>query len=182
MASLSRPAGTTVSKHVSGTSTAVWSGIGWKRAMVAWRDAVNQALEALVRDPPAHVETWEQVRVLLPQPESFAWPAAAELPLDAVDPVTSRRSSDGLACLPTNGQRWSEYGRTWVFDGSGWGPVVAALSLASSLLPERTLAQLLDPVADKDRQFRVTDAPGGEAVVYCDGTNYLRVSDQSPVK
>lgn len=83
---------------------------------------------------------------------------------------------------PTNGQRWTEYGRTWVFDGSGWGQVVAALTLAASLLPERTLAQLLDPVADKDRQFRVLDAPGGEAVVYCDGASYLRVSDQSPVK
>ncbi len=83
---------------------------------------------------------------------------------------------------PTNGQRWTEYGRTWVFDGSGWGPVVAALATATALLPERTLAQLLDPVADKNRQFRVTDAPGGEAVVYCDGVAYLRVSDQSPVK
>lgn len=51
------------------------------RAMVAWRDAVNQALEALVLDPPAGIETWEQVRALLPQPEAFAWPGVMELPL-----------------------------------------------------------------------------------------------------
>lgn len=57
------------------------------RAMVAWRDAVNQALEALVKAPPAGIETWEQVRPLLPQPEAFAWPTTAELPLDAVPPV-----------------------------------------------------------------------------------------------
>ncbi|MGH8424102.1 MAG: hypothetical protein ACRER3_17370, partial [Pseudomonas fluorescens] len=44
------------------------------RAMVAWRDAVNQALEAMVMAPPAGVVTWEQVQALLPQPESFAWP------------------------------------------------------------------------------------------------------------
>lgn len=51
-------------------------------AMIAWRDAVNQRLEQLVASPPAGLETWEQVRALLPQPESFAWPAAVELPLD----------------------------------------------------------------------------------------------------
>lgn len=51
------------------------------RAMVAWRDAVNQALEALVLAPPEGVETWDQVRALLPQPEAFAWPGVVELPL-----------------------------------------------------------------------------------------------------
>ncbi len=54
------------------------------RAMVAWRDAVNQALEALVASPPPGIETWEQVVVLLPQPEAFPWPGKLELPLDAV--------------------------------------------------------------------------------------------------
>lgn len=52
------------------------------RAMVAWRDAVNLQLEQLVLAPPAGIETWDQVRALLPQPESFAWPEKAELPLD----------------------------------------------------------------------------------------------------
>lgn len=57
------------------------------RAMVAWRDAVNQALEALVLNPPASVESWDQVRALLPQPEAFAWPDRVELPLDTGSPV-----------------------------------------------------------------------------------------------
>lgn len=52
------------------------------RAMVAWRDAVNTALEVLVANPPPGLATWEQVRVLLPQPEAFDWPAEVELPLD----------------------------------------------------------------------------------------------------
>ncbi|HEL7749013.1 TPA: hypothetical protein UL761_000524 [Stenotrophomonas maltophilia] len=51
------------------------------RAMVAWRDAVNQALEQLVLAPPTGVETWDQVRALLPQPEEFGWPEEAFLPL-----------------------------------------------------------------------------------------------------
>lgn len=51
------------------------------RAMVAWRDAVNQALEQLVLAPPTGIETWDQVRALLPQPEAFDWPEKAELPL-----------------------------------------------------------------------------------------------------
>lgn len=83
---------------------------------------------------------------------------------------------------PVNGDRWVEFGRTWVFDGVGWGAVVSASSTAPALLPERTLAQLLNAALDKNKQFRVTDAPGGEAVVYSDGTSYLRISDQSPVK
>ncbi len=52
------------------------------RAMVAWRDAVNQQLEQLVLAPPSGIESWDQVRALLPQPETFAWPEKAELPLD----------------------------------------------------------------------------------------------------
>lgn len=57
------------------------------KAMVAWRDAVNQKLEQLVAAPPAGVSTWEQVKVLLPQPEAFNWPAEVELPLDGVPPI-----------------------------------------------------------------------------------------------
>lgn len=55
------------------------------RAMVAWRDAVNQALEALVLAPPAGIETWEQVQALLPQPTQFNWPSSVELPLGVGD-------------------------------------------------------------------------------------------------
>lgn len=55
------------------------------RAMVAWRDGVNQALEQLVLAPPEGIETWDQVRGLLPQPESFDWPEKVELPLDTDD-------------------------------------------------------------------------------------------------
>ncbi len=51
------------------------------RAMVAWRDAVNQELESLVLAAPAGIETWEQVRALLPQPEAFNWPGEVSLPL-----------------------------------------------------------------------------------------------------
>ena len=57
------------------------------RAMVAWRDAGNQALEALVKAPPAGVETWEQVRALLPQPGAYSWPSEVDLPLDGVPPI-----------------------------------------------------------------------------------------------
>lgn len=51
------------------------------RAMVAWRDAVNQELEALVLAAPAGIETWDQVRALLPPPEAFNWPGEVSLPL-----------------------------------------------------------------------------------------------------
>lgn len=57
------------------------------RAMVAWRDDVNLALEQLVLAPPAGIETWDQVRLLLPQPEAYPWPGAVELPLDTGDKV-----------------------------------------------------------------------------------------------
>ncbi|HDS1096453.1 TPA: hypothetical protein ACKP89_000539 [Stenotrophomonas maltophilia] len=60
------------------------------RAMVAWRDAVNQRLEELVLAPPAGIATWEQVRPLLPQPEAFLWPASVELPLEAGDGPTAQ--------------------------------------------------------------------------------------------
>lgn len=56
------------------------------RAMVAWRDAVNQALEAMVMNPPADVDTWEEVQALLPQPDTFSWPPKVDLPLEGVDP------------------------------------------------------------------------------------------------
>lgn len=57
------------------------------KAMVAWRDAVNQKLEQLVAAPPAGIETWEQVKALLPQPEAFNWPSEVDLPLDGVPPI-----------------------------------------------------------------------------------------------
>ena len=56
-------------------------------AMVAWRDAVSLKLEHLVMARPAGIETWEQVKPLLPQPEAYDWPAPVELPLDGVPPV-----------------------------------------------------------------------------------------------
>ena len=57
------------------------------KAMAAWRDAINQKLEQLVAAPPVGVETWEQVKALLPQPESFNWPSEVDLPLDGVPPI-----------------------------------------------------------------------------------------------
>lgn len=81
---------------------------------------------------------------------------------------------------PVVGQAFTEYGRTWIFDGSGWASPSAAM-LADPILPVRTVSQLNDAARDQNRQFRVTDAPGGEAVVYSDGSDYRRVSDQSPV-
>lgn len=51
------------------------------RAMVAWRDAVNLELEMLVLERPAGIETWDQVRALLPPPENFNWPGEVSLPL-----------------------------------------------------------------------------------------------------
>ena len=48
---------------------------------------VNQALETLVLAPPAGIETWEQVKPLLPQPEAYDWPAPVERQLDGVPPV-----------------------------------------------------------------------------------------------
>ncbi|WDI91910.1 hypothetical protein [Xanthomonas campestris] len=81
---------------------------------------------------------------------------------------------------PYAGQPWTEYGRNWVYDGNGWGAVVSALP-GGSVLPVRTVSQLTNAAADINRQFRCTDAPGGEAIIYSDGTTYLRHSDQSPV-
>ncbi|NIJ87005.1 hypothetical protein FHY35_004055 [Xanthomonas arboricola] len=81
---------------------------------------------------------------------------------------------------PAKGQTWTEFGRTWVYDGAGWGAVVSALP-GGSVLPVRTVSQLTDAAADINRQFRCTDAPGGEAIIYSDGTTYRRQSDQSPV-
>ncbi|WP_159093990.1 hypothetical protein [Stenotrophomonas sp. ZAC14D2_NAIMI4_6] len=53
------------------------------QAMSAWRDDVNLALVALVQNPPEGIETWDQVRPMLPQPEAYPWPGAVELPLGA---------------------------------------------------------------------------------------------------
>ncbi|MHC1651815.1 hypothetical protein ACODUL_00735 [Stenotrophomonas maltophilia] len=44
---------------------------------------MNQQLEQRVLAPPAGIETWDQVRALLPQPGAFAWPENTELPLDS---------------------------------------------------------------------------------------------------
>ena len=57
------------------------------RAMVAWRDAVNQELESLVLAQPVGIETWDQVKALLPQPESFEWPDEVALPLGRTEPT-----------------------------------------------------------------------------------------------
>lgn len=58
------------------------------RAMVAWRDAVYGGLEDLAANPPANIETWEQVRVLLPQPEAYDFPdTEVLLPGSEIDPV-----------------------------------------------------------------------------------------------
>jgi hypothetical protein len=56
------------------------------RAMVAWRDAVNTALETMVLNPPAGVDTWDEVQALLSQPEAFNWPPKVDLPLDGLEP------------------------------------------------------------------------------------------------
>jgi hypothetical protein len=69
-------------------------------AMIAWRDAVNQALEALALAPPPGVETWEQVLPLLPQPGAFSWPAAVELPLGELDKAVMTQVSDSPDSTP----------------------------------------------------------------------------------
>lgn len=56
-------------------------------AMIQWRDDVNLALEQLVLNPPVGIETWDEVRPLLPQPEAYPWPGAVDLPLDTGDKV-----------------------------------------------------------------------------------------------
>ena len=81
---------------------------------------------------------------------------------------------------PAVGQLWVEFNKTWAYDGTGWGAVVSALP-SGSVLPVRTVSQLTDAAADINRQFRCADAPGGEAIIYSDGTTYRRLSDQSPV-
>ncbi|MBB3802071.1 hypothetical protein FHR47_002319 [Xanthomonas arboricola] len=81
---------------------------------------------------------------------------------------------------PYVGQPWTEFGKPWVFDGSGWGASAPVLQ-GTSVLPVRTVSQLTDAAADINRQFRCTDAPGGEAIIYSDGTTYMRQSDSSPV-
>lgn len=56
-------------------------------AMIAWRDAINQRLEQLVMAPPKGLTTWEQVRELLPHPETFAWPEDVDIPLSVAPPA-----------------------------------------------------------------------------------------------
>lgn len=53
------------------------------RAMAAWRDAVNQQLEELALAAPAGIETWDQVRAMLPQPDLYDWPEKVDLPLNS---------------------------------------------------------------------------------------------------
>lgn len=57
------------------------------RAMVAWRDDVNLALEQMVVTLPAGIETFADVLPLLPQPEAYPWPEAVSLPLHVVPEV-----------------------------------------------------------------------------------------------
>jgi len=42
-------------------------------ALVAWRDAVVLRLYQLRDEPPQGVDSWEEVKPLLPQPEAFGW-------------------------------------------------------------------------------------------------------------
>lgn len=81
---------------------------------------------------------------------------------------------------PKVGDVWREFGKEWMFDGFGWG-AVSTTSLFTKL-EQRLMSEIVNPQQDLNKQFRVTDAPGGEAVVYSDGTFYRRISDQSPVK
>lgn len=81
---------------------------------------------------------------------------------------------------PNVGDSWTEFGREWIYDGFGWGSKSLTIDMVYHL-DERELAELTDPATDVNKQIRVIDAPGGEAVVYSDGENYRRVSDQSPV-
>ena len=37
----------------------------------------------------ACIETWDQARALLPQPEQFDWPEEASLPLEAGQPTVA---------------------------------------------------------------------------------------------
>lgn len=81
---------------------------------------------------------------------------------------------------PYVGQPWTEYGKSWVFDGNGWAPPTTATSLRM-VYPVRTMAELGDPAVQQNYVYRCTDAPGGETIVYSDGTNWLRQYDSSPV-
>lgn len=55
------------------------------RAMVAWRDAVYGQLEFLAINPPTGIETWEQAKQLLPQPEEFDFPEDVQIILPATE-------------------------------------------------------------------------------------------------
>lgn len=43
-------------------------------AMVAWRDAVSLALQRMAIERTDEAQTWQKMRMLLPQPEAFEWP------------------------------------------------------------------------------------------------------------
>lgn len=60
-------------------------------------------------------------------------------------------------------------------------PATPVINASVQRMPTRTVSQLTDATADLNLIIRVTDAPGGEAIAYSDGTTYRRISDQSPV-
>lgn len=59
------------------------------RAMVAWRDDVYGQMEFFAINPPANIETWEQVRVMLPQPEAYDFPHDVQIILPPVEETVS---------------------------------------------------------------------------------------------
>ncbi|HDS1147147.1 MULTISPECIES: hypothetical protein [Stenotrophomonas] len=48
-------------------------------AMIAWRDGVNLALEAIESTTGVTAPDWQQVQAQLPQPAAFGWPAEQAL-------------------------------------------------------------------------------------------------------
>ena len=47
--------------------------------MIAWRDGVNLALEAIESTTGVTAPDWQQVQAQLPQPAAFGWPAEQAL-------------------------------------------------------------------------------------------------------
>lgn len=82
--------------------------------------------------------------------------------------------------MPNVGDVITQWGRQLVWDGFGYGLVPTAVSVPM-IYPVRTMAQLGDASAQQNYVYRCTDAPGGEAIVYSDGANWLRQYDSSPV-
>ncbi len=81
---------------------------------------------------------------------------------------------------PLVGDTYTMYGRVWVYDGSGWSAQSYATQVPM-IYQVRTVSQLTAAAADANKAFRCVDAPGGEAIIYSDGTTYRRQSDSSPV-